>query len=168
MDKRCEVISTAIRAGMSVFDLTRLELCYAPPYSSAKDPVNMAGYVAENILSEKVKIYHWHDIENLNPKHVTLLDVRTKDEYLAGSISNTINIPLDELRSHLEELDKSKPVYVNCQSGLRSYVACRILSQNGYECYNLSGGYRLYKSIFPSVQAKPSKVKVNPETMLPI
>jgi len=148
VDKRCDVFATAIRAGMTAYDLTKLELCYAPPYASAKDPVNMAGFVIENILSDKAKTYHWHDVENLLTRNdVTLLDVRTKAEYENGSIDGFINIPIDELRSRLGELDKTKPVYLTCMVGLRSYTAARILSQNGFDAYYLSGGLKLHKSV---------------------
>ena len=163
--------ATAIRAGMTVFDLTKLELCYAPPYSSAKDPLNMAGFVAENILTGKVKTYHWHDVESLDRDRVVLLDVRTDEEYANGSIEGSIHIPLDSLRERLGEIPAGKPLYVNCQSGLRSYIACRILSQNGFDCYNLSGGFRLYQSIFGKRSANKTKerpsVGLNTETMLP-
>ncbi len=148
-DKRCDVFATAIRFGATAHDLTKLEICYAPPYSSAKDPVNMAGYTIENILTGKVKIFHWHDIEALQQDDgVILLDTRTELEVEAGIIDGFINIPLDSLRSKLHELDKRKSVYVTCQVGLRGYIACRILMQHGFNCYNLSGGYRLYSSIF--------------------
>jgi len=148
VDKRCDVFATAIRAGMTAGDLTELELCYAPPYSSAKDPVNMAGFVIQNILEKQVKIFHWHDVESLpRDGSVTLLDVRTPAEYQAVSIDGFINIPLDELREHLDKLDREKPVYVTCQVGLRGYVASCILCQHGFDVYNLSGGNRLYQSI---------------------
>ena len=148
VDKRCDVLATAIRAGMTAYDLTELELAYAPPYSSAKDPVNMVGYSIENILTGKVKNYHWHDVEALpRDGSVTLLDTRTDLEFEAGSIPGYINIPLDELRGRLGELDKTKPIYVTCQIGLRGYVAARLLSQNGFDVYNLSGGFRLYDSV---------------------
>lgn len=148
VDKRCDVIATAIRAGMTVFDLTELELCYAPPYSSAKDPVNMAGYVAENLLSGRVRQYHWNEVAALpRDGSVTLLDVRTASEYAAGHIPGAVNIPVDRLRGCLHELDCGKPVYVNCRSGQRSYIACRMLRQNGFDCYNLAGGYRLYAMV---------------------
>ncbi|MDF2586254.1 MAG: FAD-dependent pyridine nucleotide-disulfide oxidoreductase [Anaerocolumna sp.] len=147
-DKRLDVLATAIRAEMTVYDLTELELAYAPPFSSAKDPVNMAGFVAENILTSKHKIFHWHDVESIpRDGSATLLDIRTKEEYDNGSIEGFRNIALDELRENLNTLDKSKPIYVTCQIGLRGYLACRILEQNGYDCYNLAGGYRLYNSI---------------------
>lgn len=147
VDKRCDVLATALRAGMTVEDLTELELCYAPPFSSAKDPVNMAGFVAENVRTQKVQQFFWNDVAELQQRtEITLLDVRTPGEYANGHIAGTQHIPLDTLREHLEELPKEKPVYVNCQSGLRSYLACRILSQHGFTCYNLAGGYRLYES----------------------
>lgn len=149
VDKRIDVLATAIRAGMTVFDLTKLELSYAPPYSSAKDPVNMAGFVAENVLTGKMKVFHWHDVAALpRDGSVTLLDVRTPVEYENGAIDGFINIQVDSLRERMAELDPKKPVYVTCQVGLRAYIACRILMQNGYDCYNLSGGYGFYKSIF--------------------
>ena len=148
VDKRCDVLAVAIRAGMTAFDLTELELCYAPPFSSAKDPVNFAGYVIENLLTGKMKQFHWHDVAALpRDGSVTLLDVRTPAEYSGGFIDDFINIELDSLRDNLNMLDKSKPVYLHCRSGLRSYIACRILTQNGFDCYNLSGGYRLYDAV---------------------
>ena len=148
VDKRCDVFAVAIRASLTAFDLTELELCYAPPYGSAKDPVNFAGYVIENVLTGKVKNYHWHDVDSLpRDGSVTLLDVRTVSEHENGAIDGFINIPLDELRERIDELDPEKPVYVHCQSGLRSYIACRILSGKGFDCYNLSGGYRLYSLV---------------------
>ena len=169
VDKRCDIFATAIRAHMNASDLAELELCYAPPYSSAKDPVNMAGFTIENLLTNKVKNFHWHDVDSLSRGgSVILLDTRTAIEYENGHITGFINIPLDELRERLNELDKSKKVYVTCQMGLRGYVAARILSQNGFDTYNLSGGYRLYHSIFGKVVppdvtgTKP--IAVNPET----
>ena len=148
VDKRCDVFATAIRAGMTAYDLTKLELCYAPPYSSAKDPVNMAGYVIENLLTGKSENFHWHDVAAL-PKDgsVTLLDTRTVMEYTNGHIDGFINIPLDNLRERLSELDPAKKIYVTCQVGLRGYVAARILSGNGFDVANLSGGFRLFSSI---------------------
>ncbi|MEG1917418.1 MAG: FAD-dependent oxidoreductase [Oscillospiraceae bacterium] len=148
VDKRIDVLATAIRAGLTAADLEELELSYAPPYSSAKDPVNMAGFAIENLRSGKVKHHHWHDVETLpRDGSVTLLDTRTKREFAEGHIPGTINIPVDELREHLDELDKSKKIYVNCYSGLRSYIACRILTQHGFDCSNLSGGYRFYATL---------------------
>lgn len=148
VDKRMDVIATAMRLGGTVKDLTKLELSYAPPFSSAKDPVNMAGYTAENILEGRVRVFHWHDVDAL-PRNgsVQLLDIRTPAEFKRGHLNGFFNIPLDDLRANLTTLDKEKPVYVTCQVGLRGYLACRILSQNGFDCANLSGGYRLYKSV---------------------
>jgi peroxiredoxin family protein/rhodanese-related sulfurtransferase/TusA-related sulfurtransferase len=167
-DKRCDVFATAIRAGMTALDLARLELCYAPPFGSAKDPVNMAGFAIENLLTGKVKNFHWHDVKNLpRDGSVTLLDTRMPIEYENGHINGFINIPLDSLRSRLDELDKTKPVYITCQIGLRGYIAARILSQNGFDAYNLSGGYRLYYSIFGAHTAVETNAGLNPETQLP-
>ena len=151
VDKRCDILATAIRAGLTAADLTELELCYAPPYSSAKDPVNMAGYVIENIRSEQVRNFHWHDVSALpRDGSVLLLDTRTPMEYQRGHIDGFMNLPVDELRGRLDELDKTKKIYITCQIGLRGYIAARILTQNGFDAYNLSGGYRLYNSIFSS------------------
>jgi len=148
VDKRCDVLAVAIRAGMTAFDLTELELCYAPPFSSAKDPVNMAGYLIDNVLSGVVKNFHWHDVEGLpRDGSVTLLDVRTPYEVRHGHIEGFFNIPVDDLRGRIGELDISRPVYVHCQVGVRSYIAARILMQCGFSVYNLSGGYRLYSAI---------------------
>ena len=149
VDKRCDVFATTIRAGMTAKDLTELELCYAPPFGSAKDPVNMAGYVIENMMSGLVKTFHWHDIEKISKDpNAFLLDTRNPMEYLAGTIPGFVNIPLDSLRDRLDEIPKDKTIYVTCQIGLRGYIAARILMQNGYDVYNLSGGYRLYQTIF--------------------
>jgi len=148
VDKRIDVLATAIRAGMTVPELAELELAYAPPYSSAKDPVNLAGFMVENIAAGLMKQFHWHDIDALpRDGSVTLLDTRTVKEYERGHIPGFINIPLHELRQRIGELPAGKPVYINCQSGLRSYVACRMVSQYGFDCYNFSGGYRMYESV---------------------
>ena len=148
VDKRIDVLATAIRSGMKATELAELDLAYAPPYSSAKDPVNMAGFMIENITEGNVKQFHWTDIEALTRDgSVTLLDVRTAGEYRRGHADGFVNLPVDELRERLEEIDRSKPVYVMCQSGLRSYVACRLLTQHGFDCYNFSGGYRFYEMV---------------------
>lgn len=146
-DKRCDVLATAIRAGLSATDLKELELCYAPPYSSAKDPINMAGFAIENILTGKVKNFHWDMLGSLEGEDVIRLDVRTAAEYASGSVPGFINIPLNDLRARLSELPREKRIYVHCLSGLRSYVACRILTGNGYDCYNISGGYIMYTAV---------------------
>ena len=148
VDKRIDVLATAIRAGLKATQLKELELAYAPPYSSAKDPVNMAGFMIENIANGVLKQWHLEDVDSLpRDGSVTLLDTRTVEEYAGGHIDGFSNIPVDQLRERLGELDKSKPVYVICQSGLRSYIACRILSGYGFECYNFSGGFRFYDAV---------------------
>ncbi len=157
VDKRLDVIAGAIFAGVKADQLKDLDLAYAPPYSSAKDPVNMAGFMIENIAKGRVKQYHWNEVDAL-PKDgsVILLDTRTVSEYVRGHVEGFINIPLDDLRDSLHELDPSKPVYVMCQSGLRSYIACRILTQHGFDCYNFSGGYRFYASVTQERQMSES------------
>ena len=148
VDKRIDVIATAIRAGMKAYELAELDLAYAPPYSSAKDPVNMAAYIVENIKNGVVKQWYYEDTESLQrDENVTLLDTRTPTEYSRGHVEGFINIPVDELRERLSELDSSKPVYVICQSGLRSYIATRILAGNGLDCYNFAGGFRFYDAV---------------------
>ncbi|MEG0875905.1 MAG: FAD-dependent oxidoreductase [Oscillospiraceae bacterium] len=148
VDKRLDVLATAIRGGMCAADLEELELSYAPPFSSAKDPVNMVGFTIENLRHGLVRQFHWHDVEQLpRDGSVTLLDTRTPGEFAGGHIPGAVNIPVDQLREKLDLLDKTKPVYVNCQSGLRSYISCRILSQRGFDCKNLAGGYRFYAYI---------------------
>lgn len=148
VDKRIDVLATAIRAGLKADELKDLDLAYAPPYSSAKDPVNMAGFIAENIENGIVKQFYYEDIPALTNKDgITLLDARTAGEYVRGHAEGFINIPLDSLRERLSELDIKKDIYVICQSGLRSYIASRILAQNGFNVYNFAGGYRLYSAI---------------------
>ena len=166
VDKRIDVLAAAIRGGMTSADLAELELSYAPPFSSAKDPVNMAGFVIENIRDGAVRQYHWNQVAGLpRDGSVILLDTRTPAEYARGHIEGAVNIPVDELRERIGELEPGKGVYVNCQSGLRSYIACRILSQHGFSCYNLSGGYRFYEivageSAFDSAPAHPCGIKL--------
>ena len=148
VDKRIDVLATAIRTGLKATELKDLDLAYAPPYSSAKDPVNMAGFMIENIAKGVLKQWHLADVDTLpRDGSVTLLDTRTVGEFDGGHIDGFLNIPVDELRERLDELDKGKPVYVICQSGLRSYIACRILAGNGFECYNFSGGFRFYDAV---------------------
>ena len=149
VEKRIDVIATAIFAGLTADKLKDLELSYAPPYSSAKDPVNMAGFIIENMKNGIVGQFYYEDIPSLQKRDdITLLDTRTVYEYMRGHAEGFINIPVDELRERLTELDKSKPVYVMCQSGLRSYLATRILMQNGFDAYNFAGGYRLYGTMY--------------------
>lgn len=148
VDKRMDVIATAMRLGAKVTELAKLELCYAPPFGSAKDPVNMMGYIAENLINGKLRQFFWDQVDSLpRDGSVTLLDTRTVTEYRRGHIDGFVNVPLDSLRENLHLLPKDKPIYVHCHSGLRSYIACRILTGNGYECYNLSGGWRLYEAV---------------------
>ena len=148
VDKRIDVLATAIRAGMTATQLKELDLAYAPPYASAKDPVNFIGYLIENLAQGKVRQFHWHDVAALpRDGSVTLLDVRTNAEVSGGRLEGSLHIPVDELRERLGELDPAKPVYVNCQSGLRSYLACRILTQCGFLCAHLSGGYGFYQAV---------------------
>ena len=145
IDKRIDVLAVAMRAHMTVHDLKDLELSYAPPYGSAKDPVNYAGFVASNVLAGDVALCHVADVTSPRPDQV-LLDVRTPGEVEAGTIPGARNIPVDELRTRLAELPKDKEILAFCQVGLRGYLACRILSQNGFKCRNLSGGYKTYKA----------------------
>lgn len=148
VDKRIDVLATAIHAGLTAIQLKDLDLAYAPPYSSAKDPVNMAGFMVDNISKGILKQWHLKDADSLpRDGSVTLLDVRTPAEYKRGHIEGFRNIPVDELRSSLDTLEKGKPVYVICQSGLRSYIGTRILEENGYEAYNFSGGFRFYDAV---------------------
>ena len=148
VDKRIDVLATAIHAGMKAQDLAKLDLAYAPPYSSAKDPVNLAGFMIENISDGTLKQFHIEDVKNLpHDGSVTLLDTRTPGEYQRGHVDGFVNIPVDNLRERLDEIPKEKPVYVMCQSGLRSYIATRILEGNGYTSYNFSGGFRFYDAV---------------------
>lgn len=148
VDKRIDVLATAIHAGMTAPQLKELDLAYAPPYSSAKDPVNMAGFMAEDLDQGLVQQWRAED-EPALPRDgsVRLVDVRTQAEYAAGHIDGFINLPVDQLREHLEQLDKTKPVYLVCQSGLRSYIASRILKGSGFACSHLAGGYRFYAAV---------------------
>ena len=147
VDKRIDVLATAIHAGLKATELKDLDLAYAPPYSSAKDPVNMAGFMIENI-SKGLKQWHLADAEKFpQDGSVTLLDTRTVGEYSRGHIEGFKNIPVDELRERIGEIEQGKPVYVICQSGLRSYIATRILEGNGFEAYNFAGGFRFYDAV---------------------
>jgi len=148
VDKRIDVLATALRAGMKATDLKDLDLAYAPPYSSAKDPINMAGFMIDNIASGLLKQWHLEDADHLpRDGSVTLLDTRTAGEYRRGHIEGFRNIPVDELRERLDEVERGKPVYVICQSGLRSYIASRILEGSGYTAYNFAGGFRFYDAV---------------------
>jgi CoA-disulfide reductase len=147
VDKRIDVISTVIRLNGTVNDLADLELSYAPPFSSAKDPVNMAGFVAQNVLAGRTNVVAWKDIEQYNNEDYILVDVRTADEFNNGHIKDAVNIPVDSLRDRLGELDKNKTIVEYCQVGLRGYIADRILSQNGFKVLNVTGGYKTTSSL---------------------
>lgn len=175
VDKRIEMLAQVIQRKGTVADLIALEHAYAPPYSSAKDPVNMAGFVAENILSGKSRIIHWRDIETLEPETIRI-DVRTPYEYQLGSIPGFINIPVDVLREHLDELPKGKPIVVTCAVGLRGYLAYRILTQSGFKnVCNLSGGYKTWsvatakvKHVEPCVPADSGECILVSDTVLKV
>jgi len=147
VDKRIDILSSAISRKSSIYELTEFEHAYAPPYSSAKDPINMAGFVAENILTEKLRVFYFNDSEQfLDDKFI--IDVRTKEEFEKGTINHAINIPVDEIRDRLSEIPKDKAIRIFCQAGLRGYLAQRILLQSHfYDVLNLSGGYQLWKSV---------------------
>lgn len=151
IDKRIDVIATAIKGGLSVLDLPDIEIAYAPPYSSAKDPVNMAGYAATNIMEGMVSTVQWHEIDEIIEQGGYLIDVRTPQEVSRGAIKGSVNIPVDELRNRLDEIPTDKDLYVTCQVGMRGYLATRILAGNGFHVKNLDGGYKLY------AQANPNK-----------
>lgn len=147
VDKRIDLMATAIRHNGTVFDLTEIEHAYAPPYSSAKDPVNIAGFVAENVLRGRSRHIHWHQVMGCDLNEMMLLDVRTPDEHAIGSIEGAVNIPLYEIRDRLDEIPRDKTIVVFCGVGLRAYHAERVLIQNGYDdVFNLSGGYKTFES----------------------
>ncbi|MDD3164989.1 MAG: FAD-dependent oxidoreductase [Oscillospiraceae bacterium] len=151
VDKRIDVMAVAVREALTGAELAELELAYAPPFSSAKDPVNMAGFTIENVREGLVRQYHWHEIPAIaKDPNAVFLDVRFDTEFAAGHIPGAINIPLDSLRARIGELSREKTYYVNCHSGLRSYIACRILTGHGFLAYNLSGGHRFYAIVAAS------------------
>ena len=156
VDKRIDQIALIIKSGGSVFDLTKVEHCYAPPFSSAKDPIAIAGYTACNVINGQMPVIHWREMQTVNPNEVTILDVRTKKETADGQIiKGSLNIPLDELREHLDEIPKNKPVYIYCAVGLRGYLALQILIQRGFaNVKNLSGGYKTYHTATASIKRK--------------
>jgi len=153
VDKRIDVIATAMRYNGTVQELAELELAYAPPFSSAKDPVNMAGYVAQNLLDGKTEVWLANEWSPSELQQLQLVDVRTEDEFDIGAIPGAIHIPVDELRERWSELDPSRPVYVYCQVGLRGHIATRILSQHGLKAKNLTGGYKSYRASWFKPQA---------------
>ncbi len=146
VDKRLDVLATALKAGMTMDDLAELELAYAPPFGSAKDPVNLAGMAAQNVLAGDVALAQWHEIATLDPDKTLVLDVRRADERAKGCIPGSLHIPLDELRGRLGELPKDKEIIASCQSGQRSYFACRLLTQHGFKVRNLAGSWRTFST----------------------
>lgn len=147
VEKRIDVLATAIKANLTVFDLQDVEPCYAPPYNSAKDPVNMLGYYASNIIEGDIKTIQYHEVDEVLERGDIVLDVRDEFELATGMIEGSINIPLGSLRKRIDEIPKDKNIYVTCQVGLRGYIACRILTQRGYKCFNIDGGIKTYSSI---------------------
>jgi len=146
VDKRLDIFSSFIQQGKTIYDLVEFEQAYAPPYSSAKDPINIAGMVAENILLKRLQVIYWDDLENLDFYEDALIDVRTPDEYEMDHVKGSLNIPLDELRGRLTEIPKDKDIYIYCEAGLRGYLAQRILLQSGFSrVWNMSGGFRTWK-----------------------
>jgi rhodanese-related sulfurtransferase len=145
VDKRIDVLATALKAGMTVHDLAELELAYAPPYGSAKDPVNLAGMAAQNVLASDVALAQWNEVASLDPGATVLLDVRRPDERAKGFIAGSMHIPLDELRQRLDELPRDREIIAYCQTGQRSYNATRILRQHGFRVRNLAGAYRTWR-----------------------
>lgn len=156
VEKRIDVLATAMRFGAKAPDLASIELAYAPPYSSAKDPVNLLGYVAENLLTGRIETFSWREVAELIRQKAYLLDIREEEEYAAGQLPNSHGIPLGQLRDRLTELPKDQTIYVYCQVGLRGYNAARILMQNGYQVKNLDGGYKTYKQAVYQVKKQPT------------
>jgi rhodanese-related sulfurtransferase len=145
VDKRIDVIATAMRGGLTAPELADLELAYAPPFGSAKDPVNMLGYIAENLLTGLVETVQWSEVDGLAWNGTTLLDVRTREEFAEGALPGAVNIPLDELRERIDELGP-RDIIVNCQVGQRGYTATRLLTELGFRAKNLDGGYETWRS----------------------
>jgi rhodanese-related sulfurtransferase len=154
LDKRIDVLATAIRAGLSAPELADLELAYAPPFGSAKDPVNMLGYIAENILSGLVETVQWHEVDEFRAQGVQFVDVRTPEEFVRGTLPGAINIPVDQLRERVGELE-SGDVVVTCQVGQRGHVATLLLNGLGYHAKNLDGGYRTWHCSPAAVELQP-------------
>ena len=162
VEKRIDVIATAIKGKLTVFDLQELELSYAPPYSSAKDPVNMLGYAATNMMELLTDSYQWHEVNDLVNENAVIIDVRDEDEHDTGRIDKSQLIPLTQLRDRLGEIPKNQPIYVYCQVGIRGYLATRILKQNGYsQVKNLDGGYRTFMEVFRPSDRTQFETQVN-------
>ncbi|QQO09362.1 FAD-dependent oxidoreductase [Breznakiella homolactica] len=159
VDKRLDILAAAIRHGLDAYDLSELELGYAPPFSSAKDPVNMAGFMIQNLLEGRVRQFHWQQVPELIERGAQILDVSTPEEFKSGHIENSVNIPLDELRDRLGELNKKEPACIYCRTGQRSYTAGRILEAHGFTASHLAGGYRLYASAALAAQGELACVR---------
>lgn len=168
VDKRIDVIATAIKAGLAVFDLADLELAYAPPYSSAKDPVNMAGFVASNIIEGDLEMVQWHEINQIIQNGAMLIDVREPIERKLGYIEGSINIPLGEIRDRLAEIPSDQTIYVSCQVGLRGYLAARILQENGYQAKNLDGGWKTYSAVYGQQSMNHYQTEVNDKGVMKV
>lgn len=166
VEKRIDVLATAIKGGLNVFDLQDVETCYAPPYNSAKDPVNMLGYYASNIIDGIVDTVQWSEIDNILESGGVIIDVREEFEIVTGQIPNSIHIPLGQLRDRLDEVPKDKKIYATCQVGLRGYIACRILNQHKIKCTNIDGGVKTYltvKRAEESICKQSKKININSE-----
>jgi CoA-disulfide reductase len=159
IDKRIDVIATAIKAGLTAFDLADLELAYAPPYSSAKDPVNMAGFVASNMMEDGMETVQWHEIDQIVQDGGFLIDVREPMERKLGYIEGSKNIPLGEIRQRIMEIPKEQTIYVACQVGLRGYLAARILKENGYQVKNVDGGWKTYSAVYSERRAGKAEIE---------
>jgi len=160
VDKRIDVIATAIKGGLSVFDLPDLELAYAPPYSSAKDPVNILGYVASNVLEEDVEMVQWHEINEIIEAGGLLIDLRDVNDRKSGYIDGSINIPFIQLRDRLSEIPKDKPIYLYCKIGLTGYVASRIMKASSYKVFNLDGGFATYSTVYGNFYKVPNPLLI--------
>ena len=158
VDKRIDVLATAIKAGMYIRDLAELELAYAPPFGSAKDAINLVGMTGTNVLEGQLEQVHWHQVQSLLDEGVCLLDVRSKSEYNRGHIEGSLHIPLPELRSRLAELPAAKRIVTYCQSGQRSYIAYRLLRQKGFTVQNLSGGFLTYSAMPQPVKSQEGRI----------
>jgi rhodanese-related sulfurtransferase len=152
VERRIDVIATAIQMKATVFDLEELELCYAPQYGAAKDPVNLAGMIAANVLRGDVALAPWQELKTTD---FYLLDVREPPEFRRDSIDGAVNIPLGQLRARMTELPRDREIWVNCEVGLRAYYACRILTQHGFRALNLSGGFKTYRVLYPAASNIP-------------
>jgi CoA-disulfide reductase len=160
VEKRIDVLATAIKGGLTVFDLPDVEVCYAPPYNSAKDPVNMLGYYASNIIEGMLDTIQWSDVDEIQKNGGVIIDVRDEFELISGTMPNSINIPLGEIRERINEIPKDKKIYTTCQVGIRGYIACRILEQNGIKCTNIDGGVKTYLAVkrgFESIKKQSEK-----------